>query len=377
MEPTIDSSNVGRADPDSINRPVNFVAVGDIMPGDSAICVGFGMASKMPGRDFSRAIEGAVRSLQGADILFGNLEAVLTECGRGPTIWQREQMRADPAVATVLRTAGFNVISVANNHAMQHGEDGFRNTVQCLREAGIYVVGIRGGAGWTAEPVILTFSKTRVGILAYCWRPRQYGIETPLYAEGNLEQAIADVKKLRAICDCVVVSLHWGEEFSDEPSTSEVRTGDLLLESGASILIGHHPHSIRPIKSFEGGVIAYSLGNFVSDMIWLPSAKTGGIVSCEITSAGITNISTMVVQTNSNFLASPILDKSLPALTGSGLSATEYNTVVSQTVKNQRRLSYIYALRNIYKYELTIFFELCARTVRNKFVSIFQRAFTK
>lgn len=359
------------------SRTLSLVAVGDIMAGDSAICVGWGIASKMPGPNFKRAIRGAAKALHDADILIGNLEATLTNGGVGTTRWQRDQMRASPEIAPVLRTAGFNAISVANNHAMQHGEVGFKDTVRHLRQSGIFVIGIRGLSGWTCEPVIITISEIRVGMLAYCWRPRQYGDATPLYAEGNFDLAKADIQRLSRECDCIVVSLHWGEEFSSEPSEAEVAIGDELLASGANIIVGHHPHAIRPIKAVENGFIAYSLGNFVSDMIWLPSARYGGIVRCEITTNGIRNISTTLVSTNSDFETSTMPNSSLPTLSGAGLSLSEYGTMVSQTVKHQHILSYAYFLRNIYKYRPLTLIELVARTGRNKILSAFRSILSK
>src|SRR5438067_5940582 len=96
-----------------------LVAVGDIMLGDSAICVGFGVHSRYP-RDIGPALARVASHLKSAEVVLGNLECLLTRAGRGSTRHDADQMRGDPEYAAGLRDAGFTALAVANNHATHH-----------------------------------------------------------------------------------------------------------------------------------------------------------------------------------------------------------------------------------------------------------------
>src|SRR4051812_32338454 len=197
-------ANRGRAAAMTLSPLANsLIAVGDVMLGDSAVCVGYGFHSAY-GHDATTAFATAADRLRRGEIVFGNLECVLTSRGQGPTRLQTDQMRGDPAYARALRNVGFTVMSVANNHAMQHGRDAFNETVDHLQGAGIACAGLRGDDGWCAKPtVVVTRDGLRVGVLAYCWRPRQYDAMSPPYAEGEWDAVARDVRRLRNEADAV------------------------------------------------------------------------------------------------------------------------------------------------------------------------------
>ena len=77
--------------------------------------------------------------------------------------------------------------------------------------------------------------------------------------------------------DVVVVSLHWGEEFVDQPSMQEVELGHAVIDAGATAVLGHHRHVVRPVERYRHGVIAYSLGNLIGDMVWYTAFRRGAI----------------------------------------------------------------------------------------------------
>src|SRR4051812_9616568 len=178
-----------------------LVAVGDIMLGDSATCVGFGFHSQYP-RDIKPAFASVAPLLRRGEVVLGNLECVLTRAGRGSQPFRSDQMRGDPEYAHALRSVGFTALCVANNHAMQHGIEAFDETVECLRGAGIACVGLRGNDGWCSAPVVqVTRGGLRVGLLGYSWRPRQYDYATPPYAEGDVSAVEDDVRRLGQLAD--------------------------------------------------------------------------------------------------------------------------------------------------------------------------------
>lgn len=341
------------------------------MLGDSAICVGFGFHSRHPG-DASPAFARVGPILRRGSVVFGNLETLLSRSGRGRTRRRRDQMRGDPAYARSLRDAGFTALGVANNHAMQHGIDAFNETVESLKAADIACVGLRGSDGWCAEPAIQrTREGFRVGLLGYCWRPRQYEYGTPPFAEGNIEAVENDVRRLAAMVDAVVVSLHWGEEFLTGPSASEVAAAHRIIDAGAAVLVGHHPHVLRPGERYGRGVICYSLGNFVTDMLWQPALRVGGVLECQLDNGGALEATIWRVRVDDH--CTPIPEASNAQLKASaveGMPDPAYAVAANSSVRLQQRATYAYALRNFFRYPAPVLTDLIATTIGNKLSSV-------
>jgi poly-gamma-glutamate synthesis protein (capsule biosynthesis protein) len=279
-------------------------------------------------------------------------------------------MRGSPGFAPVLRQLGFNVLNVANNHAMQHGTAAFQESVDTLRKAGIQPCGIRGSDGWASEPVRIRCSDdSSAGVLAYCLRPRQYGDTEPLYAEGDAASICADVARLSREVDTVIVSLHWGEEFVPAPSRSEVALGDAILNAGAAVILGHHPHVARPVTATDSRVIAFSLGNFAADMIWQEPLRHGLLLECTLQSGAVTG--TRVLRTHiEDSLATRITTVELP-LTPYGevhaLPEPAYADEIARTIGSQRLAAYRFALGNVHRYGRGMFRQMIGTTLLNKF----------
>lgn len=352
-----------------------LVAVGDLMLGDSSICVGFGVHSRRPGERVAELLD-ALRPRLVADVVFGNLECLLTEHGAGATRWKRDQMRADPSCARALREAGFTVLSVANNHATQHGAAAFDETVAHLRAAGVAVAGLRGDGAWCATPVVVpTSGGRRVGLLGYCWRPRQYGRATPPFAEGTPDEVARDVERLRAEVDEVVVSLHWGEEFVSLPSRDEVAQADRLVEAGAALVLGHHPHVARPVVRRARAAVAYSLGNCVTDMIWHDPLRHGLLLEATL-EGGVRDVRAWPLHVEADF-APRVGAEPTPVSEGvSPLGGDAYGRAVHVTVGAQRLAAYRYALANAWRFPPAVLAELVTTTLRNKLQALRPRAAT-
>lgn len=353
-------STIGRS------RPVSIVAVGDIMLGDSAITVGFGVASRYAG-GIQHLLVPAMPLLRGADIVFGNLECTLSPAGHQAGVWRSEQMRGLPRYAPELRDGGFTVLNVANNHANQHGREAFEETVKLLERAGIGVCGLKGADGWCARPLRIAPNGTRsVGMLGYCLRPRQYDVHRePPFAEGDRERIQGDVRRLRGSVDEVVVSLHWGEEFVDTPSRMEAELARAVIDAGASMILGHHPHVPRPVETYREGLIAYSLGNFISDMVWQSDLRRGQVLRCQLSDIGAQMAETHSVTIAADY--GPHVDGDCPIETNiNALDEAAYRQAARRTVFRQRRNAYVYALRRLPAYRPAIFGQLAWATISNK-----------
>lgn len=354
--------------PDSqvCKEPLRIGVVGDLMLGDSSICVGFGYHSAWSEAMCTKPMAAARSMLEGCDIVIGNLETVLCNTGEGTSRWKSEQLRASGAAASKLSDFGFSVLGVANNHALQHGPDGFFSTVTSLESSGIVVAGIRGELPWVCRPAIIDKRGMRIGVLAYCWRPRQYHSDIALFAEGDVESVCADTTRLREICDVVVVSLHWGEEFVGTPSALMVEQAKSIVHAGASIIMGHHPHAVGPVSSDGTAVVAYSMGNFVSDMVWTDETREAGVLVCVADGRTVTVADSAIFWADHQYVLRH-LGKSMELLDDASVPNSEYSNRVTESVSRHRLASYRYALVNCFRFPASVLIELTARTLMNKF----------
>lgn len=213
--------------------------------------------------------------LQKADLTFGNLECSLSQKGTqipGKGIW----FRADPSCAPALKRAGYDVLSIANNHILDYDSPALLDTLEFLREQGIDYVGGGKDLDEAAQPVIREVNGQKVAFVAATemadifWTyqyPRTFEAkaELPGVRKLDVDQLVDSVSSLRDQVDVIVVSLHWGTEYSDYPEAVQKEAAHRLVDAGAKLVIGHHPHCLQGIEVYNGSLIAYSLGNFVYD----------------------------------------------------------------------------------------------------------------
>ncbi|MBT0651938.1 CapA family protein [Geomobilimonas luticola] len=202
--------------------------------------------------------------LQRGDLAIGNLEAPLTSRGREFRD-KRFRFRADPAAATALREAGFTVLTLANNHMLDYGYEGLRDTADLLDRHGI----LHAGAGDTLEAArraaTITVKGKRLAFLAYSLTLPQEFYATdrrPGTAPGYSPFFADDIAKARQTADYVIVSFHWGTEGAERPHSRQVAAARRAIDAGADVVLGHHPHVLQGIERYKDGVILYSLGNF-------------------------------------------------------------------------------------------------------------------
>jgi len=267
----------------TVSRRVTLCAVGDLMLGDSPKMLGIGVRTASSANDGEHLFSFCRENLR-ADLTFGNLEGVLSDLGYNNRDFHRAQLRARSIMAKTLSRVGFNILNVANNHMMQHGPEAFLETCAHLRREGITVVGLKGGDGWNCQPEIRTVKGFRVGFLGYS-DADSFGHE-PLFALNIRNHVLADVAKLRPEVDILVVSMHWGDEFVHSPSPHCYEYGKTIISTGADVVLGHHPHVIQNIKRYDTGWCCYSLGNFVSDMIWNRKSREGLLTTFSFSRSG-------------------------------------------------------------------------------------------
>lgn len=224
------------------------------------------------GVDYPFAGKYVAAALQSADITFGNLEGCLV----GKTVTGSSKafvFRSPPRFAEGLGSAGFRIMSLANNHAMDGGQSGLISTLEALDREGIDPVGAgRNRAEARQLKVISTDTGWRVGYLAYTDVENRKGSAATASRAGvatvePMAEMVMDIQKAKPLVDLLIVSYHWGVEYQiGEPNRRQLVIASKAKQAGADIIIGHHPHVLQRIELDQSNkLVAYSLGNFVFD----------------------------------------------------------------------------------------------------------------
>lgn len=213
----------------------------------------------------------------GAHIIFGNVEGPLTNRGT-PEPDKTFVFRSPPTkVSAALKAAGFNVVSLANNHTLDYGADGLLQTIEVLNEAGILHSGAGADLMAARQPALIAVNGLKVAFLAYSMTlPENFfaGPGKAGTAFGHEAHVRADVQSARKQADIVLVSFHWGQEGKTTLREYQTRLGRIAIDAGASAVIGHHPHILQGIEQYKDGIILYSLGNFTFGSYSMKSARS-------------------------------------------------------------------------------------------------------
>jgi poly-gamma-glutamate synthesis protein (capsule biosynthesis protein) len=260
-----------------LGTPFSVHAVGDVAPR----------------RSDPRSIFASVLSaLRDSDMRVGHLECPLSNRGT-PAPNAKLAMRSDPAVAAALRDVGFDILSIAGNHALDFGVVALSDTLTALREARIAACGAGASLETARAPAIIEARGRRVAVLSYSSiLPVGYAAErarpgcTPMRAythfhhiepdqpgtpprvltftdQSDLDALIADVRAARERADIVLLSIHWGLHFTRATLADYQRVvAHAAIDAGAHAILGHHPHVLKAIELYRGRPIFYSLGNF-------------------------------------------------------------------------------------------------------------------
>lgn len=242
---------------------VRLAAVGDVMLGRA---LGDQLASGEAGNPFSAVIP----MLAKADITVGNLESALGEGGAPEN--KGYTFIAPPEAAPALAEAGFDLLSLANNHAMDYGPQTLLAGIDLLRAEGIAAVGAGQDEAAAHRPVVLEANGLTIAFLAYVDVPVEVrGFDARTWQASAARPGVAwadpkligrDVSAAAQRADLVVVLLHSGYEYVIKPSPVQRATAQAAIDAGAALVIGHHAHILQPIEIGGRRTIIYGLGNF-------------------------------------------------------------------------------------------------------------------
>lgn len=350
---------------------VKIIAVGDLFMGEHPFTLGHGVASiaKKKGSDY--IFEKIKSHLLNGDIVCGNLEGIISPKCNYETGIKYAIFWGEPDSAAAIRDAGFNCLFLANNHTAQHGKDALDRTCALLDKNNIKWTGYNPSSSEESTAVNFNIRGNRVALLSYC-DTQQYNLNTPTLPIIDIERIKKDIFNLKSNSDIIIVSLHWGDEFIEYPSTIQVKMAHEIIDSGAHLILGHHSHVMQGIESYKNGLIAYSLGSFVKDL-WRKELRESIILNCELTKDGLKGFSYLPIYINDQYqpeiytgeLSEMFISK-LDSLSGeiqNDISADSqallntYKKEVEELTRDDKIDNLYHYIKNIFRYDKKLLLE--------------------
>ena len=255
------------------------------------------------GNDYSSLFEKIPQKLlQNSDIAFANLEGTASDQGvDGKNLYS---FRMDPGVVPALAGAGFDVLSMANNHVGDWGRFSYIDTLSRLRENEILYTGGGYNEAEAEQPIIIEKHSTKIGYLGFS----DVG---PAWMEAGAEKAglllASDprfdeiVESAASQVDFLIVSFHWGDEYQALHNARQEHLARRAVDNGAKLVIGHHPHVAQDTEVYKDSFIAYSLGNFIFDQSWSKPTMQGMLLQVKLWKDGSMDIKKNTTYLNSVF----------------------------------------------------------------------------
>ncbi len=235
---------------------VSLAAVGDIMFGNYTIEYLEKFGNNYP-------FDSTVAVLSSADATLGNLEGPFTTGGE--KFEKTFNFKIPPKYAAGLMSAGFDVVTLANNHMLDYGITGLKNTLATLDTLGLAHCGAGLDFAAAHRPAILEINGYRVATFGY-----SLTFPSEFWATGNSggtcfpeeKLMVSNIRQADSTVDFVVATFHWGAELHNYPKPYQIDIAHKAIDAGADLIIGHHPHVLQGLEVYKNRLIAYSLGNF-------------------------------------------------------------------------------------------------------------------
>jgi len=215
----------------------------------------------------------SVRDFTSADIVVGNLESPLVSQAKRRKL---ANLYSTASLKAFLAKQGIQIVSLANNHVMDYGEEGLRQLLTLLREAGIEHCGAGMDISQATTPAEAQIGDKEWAFISYAW-PLIDAVPAGDHKAGiaplNRDLMLRNIRELRERYASICVLCHWGYEYERFPLPAHRKLAHLLIDAGATVIIGHHPHVIQGIEYYKGKMIAYSLGNFFLPLESYPNPR--------------------------------------------------------------------------------------------------------
>lgn len=237
--------------------------------GDVSMALGIA-ATIGKGQDAGFPFAAVSERLRGYDWLVGNLECVVTSRGKAAIA---EPLVAPLEAPRLLREAGFDMVSVANNHTLDMSEAGYFEMLGRLEDAGLTHFGTTLADANREAFVVREVGGVRVALVGHVDRGR--------------ERSRQDVVRARERADVVVVFVHWGIEYQLVPTRYQREASRDLIDAGADAVIAAHAHVVQPAERYRGKLIAHGIGNFVFSGMTRTGSHTGTLLELDVSREGI------------------------------------------------------------------------------------------
>ncbi|HHV96404.1 MAG TPA: CapA family protein [Clostridiaceae bacterium] len=252
-------------------QPLTIIAIGDILLGR-----GVEYNIKNIQEDFTYPFRQVVDVLRQGDIVFANLEGPITESTKSLDPNGKIVLKHPEKATEGIKYAGINVLNLANNHIMDYYEKGLLDTIEILQKHGITYAGAGKNIEEARKPAIIEKKGKKIAVLSYTDKAELTFKGDPMlsFAAEEDKSGVAprkyelikeDIEAIREEVDILIVSLHWGVEDSFNVTEEQREFAHQLIDDGADIILGHHPHRFQGVEIYNGKPIVYSLGNFIFD----------------------------------------------------------------------------------------------------------------
>ncbi|HDS11355.1 MAG TPA: hypothetical protein ENN77_00435, partial [Candidatus Wirthbacteria bacterium] len=255
---------------DCFSDLITIIGVGDIM-----LSRHVGTMIRQAG-DNSLPFRKTAEFLASADLTFGNLESPFNNTGA--IITEGMRFKAEPETIEGLLLSGFDMLSLANNHFGDQGRAGMAYTFDYLNQHEIKYFGAGHDRQEAYSPKGRLVKNKQICFLGYNEiSPDVYQASDTQAGHAWMHEpdVRASIEQTKKGCDYLIASFHWGIEYTPYPTTNQKKFARLAIDSGADMVISHHPHVVQAVEFYQGKFIAYSLGNFVFDQMWSTETQQG------------------------------------------------------------------------------------------------------
>ncbi len=270
-----------------------------LFAGDLLLDRGVAEQIKRKGIDFLfSGVDSVIRS---HDYFVANLETPLTNI-ESP-LNKKYIFRSDPKHASSLKNHGISHVIMSNNHTMDQGKEGLKDSYENLIQAGIVPVGYGDQALESCRPILIESGKHSIALFSSVQIPIENWFQVDeqpgvcQFQGEELEDRIKDYHDSNPEHK-IIVNLHWGMEYLSTPNFSQMQHAKNLIDAGADAIVGHHPHVIQSMEEYKGKMIYYSIGNFIFDSK-NPISKKALMVSIQIDEKGVLSCSKIPIKIRS------------------------------------------------------------------------------
>ena len=246
---------------ESKEKRLSLIAVGDVLIHESV----YKDAYKDGKYDFSHMFTEIEPILENYDLKFCNQESTIGGSVLG--ISGYPSFNSPDEIGDELVRLGFNLISLANNHVTDRGEDAVLYSNSYWKSKDVVTAGSYSNIEEMQNINIYEQNGIKYVFLAYTtslngYLPKNYLVD--MYSDEKVKN---DIEKVRNQVDLIIVSMHWGAEYINYPNNEQTRIANYLSELGVNLVIGHHPHVVQPVAYINDTLVIYSLGNFISNQL--------------------------------------------------------------------------------------------------------------